>query len=65
VRADLSYRDLAWEGLNPSKRSITLNLKHERARELARELVARSDVVVENFSSGVMERLGMDYPCRG
>jgi len=61
ARADLSQRDLAWEGLNPSKRSITLNLKQERARELARELIARSDVVVENFSTGVMERLGLDY----
>ena len=62
ARADLSQRDLAWEELNPSKRSITLNLKQERARELVRELIARSDVVVENFSTGVMERLELDYP---
>ena len=62
ARADLSSRDLSWQELNPGKRSITLNLKHERARELARELVARSDVVVENFSTGVMDRLGLDYP---
>jgi benzylsuccinate CoA-transferase BbsF subunit len=61
ARADLSQRSLAWEELNPSKRSITLNLRHERARELARALIARSDVVVENFSTGVMERLGLDY----
>jgi crotonobetainyl-CoA:carnitine CoA-transferase CaiB-like acyl-CoA transferase len=61
ARADLSSRDLSWQELNPSKRSITLNFKHERARELARELIARSDVVVENFSTGVMERLGLDY----
>jgi crotonobetainyl-CoA:carnitine CoA-transferase CaiB-like acyl-CoA transferase len=63
ARADLSHRDLAWEGLNPSKRSITLNLKAARARDLARDLIARSDVVVENFSTGVMERLGLDYQC--
>jgi crotonobetainyl-CoA:carnitine CoA-transferase CaiB-like acyl-CoA transferase len=62
ARADLSHRDLAWEALNFGKRSITLNLKLERARELARALIARSDVVVENFSTGVMERLGLDYP---
>jgi len=62
ARPDLSLRDLAWEELNPSKRSITLNLKERRARDLARALVARSDVVVENFSTGVMERLGLDYP---
>lgn len=61
TRPDLSNRDLSWQELNPGKRSITLNLKQERARELARELIAHSDVVVENFSTGVMERLGLDY----
>ncbi len=60
-RADLSQRNLAWEELNPGKRSVTLNLKHEQGRELARALIARSHVVVENFSAGVMERLGLDY----
>ncbi len=62
ARPDLSSRDLAWEELNPSKRSITLNLKESRARDLARALITRSDVVVENFSTGVMDRLGLDYP---
>ena len=62
TRPDLSQRDLGWEELNPSKRSITLNLKEERARELARRLIAQSDVVIENFSTGVMERLGLGYP---
>jgi crotonobetainyl-CoA:carnitine CoA-transferase CaiB-like acyl-CoA transferase len=62
ARPDLSARDTSWEELNPSKRSITLNLQESRARELARALIARSDVVVENFSTGVMERLGLDYP---
>lgn len=61
TRPDLSNRDLSWQELNPSKRSITLNLKQERARELARKVIAHSDVVVENFSTGVMERLGLDY----
>jgi benzylsuccinate CoA-transferase BbsF subunit len=61
TRADLSQRNLAWEELNMGKRSITLNLKESRARELVRQLIARSDVVVENFSTGVMERLGLDY----
>jgi len=62
ARPDLSQRDLGWEELNPSKRSITLNLTEPRARDLARQLIAHSDVVVENFSTGVMERLGLDYP---
>lgn len=61
ARPDLSQRDLAWEELNPSKRSVTLNLKQPAARDLARRLIACSDVVVENFSTGVMARLGLDY----
>ena len=61
ARPDLSQRDTAWEELNPSKKSITLNLKDEPARDLARRLIAMSDVVVENFSAGVMDRLGLGY----
>ena len=62
ARPDLSHRDTSWEELNPSKRSITLNLKDERARDLVRELIKQSDIVIENFSTGVMERLGLGYP---
>lgn len=51
-----------FSSLNMSKKNCTLNLTQPRARELFKELVKRSDVVVENFSSGVMERLGLDYP---
>ena len=43
------------------KRSITLNLKEERAAQLARELVAASDVAIENFRPGVMGRLGLGW----
>jgi benzylsuccinate CoA-transferase BbsF subunit len=46
---------------NDGKRSITLNLKTDRGRDLARQLVAGSDVVVENFTPGTMRRLGLDY----
>jgi crotonobetainyl-CoA:carnitine CoA-transferase CaiB-like acyl-CoA transferase len=46
---------------NDGKRSISLNLKHPRALELARRLVAGSDVVVENFTPGTMARLGLGY----
>lgn len=42
--------------------SVTLNLKDPRAIELALELVAECDVVVENFGPGVMEKLGLGYP---
>ena len=47
--------------LNRSKKSVALNLKHAKARELAQRLAAQSDVVVENFRPGVARRLGLDY----
>jgi len=46
---------------NANKRSLTLNLKTEEAREIFRALVAKSDVLVENFRPGVMDRLGLGY----
>ncbi len=47
--------------INRNKKSVTLNLKHARARGLIAELARRSDVVVENFRPGVAARLGLDY----
>ncbi len=44
---------------NRNKRSITLDLRTEEGREIARALAARADVVLENFRPGVMERLGL------
>jgi len=41
--------------------SVTLNLKKPEAQELARQLVAKSDVVIENFGPGVMEQFGCGY----
>jgi benzylsuccinate CoA-transferase BbsF subunit len=46
---------------NQGKRSLTLNLKQPEAIEVAKKLVAKSDVVAENFAGGVMERLGFGY----
>lgn len=46
---------------NRNKRSVSLNLKSEQGLALARELIAKADVVVENFSTGVIERLGLGY----
>jgi formyl-CoA transferase len=47
--------------LNANKRSLTLNLKAEEGRELFRKVVAQSDVLVENFGPGALERLGLGY----
>jgi crotonobetainyl-CoA:carnitine CoA-transferase CaiB-like acyl-CoA transferase len=50
---------------NRNKRSVALDLKNAQALAVVRELVAASDVLVENFSTGVMQRLGLDYEtCR-
>jgi len=46
---------------NPGKRSVTVNFKHARGKEVLRKLVASADVLVENFRPGVMDRLGLGY----
>ncbi|ESR23008.1 CaiB/BaiF CoA transferase family protein [Lutibaculum baratangense] len=46
---------------NRAKRSITLNLKADAGRRIARDLAARSDVVVENFLPGQMDRMGLGF----
>jgi formyl-CoA transferase len=47
---------------NRGKKSITLDMKNRRGREVFRTLVAKSDVVLENFAPGTMESFGFDYP---
>lgn len=47
--------------LNTSKKSITLNLKHPRAREVIDRLIRWADVVIENFTPGTMDKLGLNY----
>lgn len=47
--------------LNRNKKSLSLNLKKERGRDILRRLASRSDVLVEGFRPGVMERLELDY----
>ncbi|MFV8817668.1 CaiB/BaiF CoA transferase family protein [Haliea sp. E17] len=50
---------LWYRSLGRNKKSVTLDLKHERGRALARELLRGADVVVENFRPGLMESWGM------
>jgi crotonobetainyl-CoA:carnitine CoA-transferase CaiB-like acyl-CoA transferase len=47
--------------VNAGKRSLALDLGHAAARAVARDLVRAADVLVENFTPGVMARLGLDY----
>jgi crotonobetainyl-CoA:carnitine CoA-transferase CaiB-like acyl-CoA transferase len=47
--------------LNANKRAITLNLKSERGRALLHQMMERADVLLENFSPGTMDGLGVGY----
>lgn len=46
---------------NRNKKSLALDMKTEAGLAIAKELIAQADVLVENFSSGVMDRFGLDY----
>jgi len=46
---------------NQGKRSVTLDLKQPEAIDVAKRLCAASDVIVENFAAGVMDRMGLGY----
>jgi crotonobetainyl-CoA:carnitine CoA-transferase CaiB-like acyl-CoA transferase len=46
---------------NSSKRSLTLNMKTEAGMNLARKLIANSDVLIESFAPGVIGRMGLGY----
>ena len=47
--------------LNRNKKGMTLNLKSEKGKEILRKLVADSDILIENYRPGVMEKLGLGY----
>jgi CoA:oxalate CoA-transferase len=47
--------------VNRGKKSVTVNLQHPRGKEIIRSLVKKSDILVENFRPGVMDRLGLGY----
>jgi crotonobetainyl-CoA:carnitine CoA-transferase CaiB-like acyl-CoA transferase len=59
--ADLAGESAAFISLNRNKRGIALDLTKPEACAVAHELIERADVVVENFSSGVMKKYGLDY----
>ena len=47
--------------VNRGKKSVTVNLQHPRGKEIVLSLAKKSDVLVENFRPGVMDRLGLGY----
>lgn len=52
---------LYFVSINREKKSVSLNLKSEKGKELFRKLVPQFDVLVENFRPGVMKKLGLGY----
>ncbi len=65
LRAVPPHRDGAsklFSHLNAGKRCISLDLKDPNAIDVVKRLASTADVVIENFSPGVMQRLGIDYP---
>jgi benzylsuccinate CoA-transferase BbsF subunit len=50
-----------WVQANAGKYSVSLNLKHPLANNLAKRLVKWADIVIENFTPGVLESFGLDY----
>src|SRR5471030_2417448 len=59
--AEIGGESAAYLSLNRNKRGIALDFAVPAGREVARELIAKADVVVENFSGGVMKKFGLDY----
>src|SRR5438045_4443434 len=55
------HATLPFAMLNQNKRAVTLNLKHARGRELLFEMVRRADGLLENFSPGTMDGLGVGW----
>lgn len=60
--AELAGESAAFLSLNRNKRGIALDFAVPEAREVARDLISKADVVVENFSATIMEKFGLDYP---
>ena len=57
----LNGESMYFVNMNRNKYSLTLNLKKREGKQVFLDLVAKSDVVVENFKPGVMKKLGLDY----
>jgi len=61
AQGDFARDGFDYQNLHRNKRSITLDLKHPEGVEILKTLVARADVLVENYRPDVKRRLGIDY----
>ena len=52
---------ISFVSFNRNKRSIAVDLKDDEGRKIVRNIIAKSDILIENFRPGVMERLGLGY----
>ncbi|WP_342463121.1 CoA transferase [Ureibacillus sp. FSL K6-8385] len=52
---------LRWPGLSRNKKSLTLDLHHEEGKEILRKLVKKTDILIENFRTGTLEKWGIGY----
>lgn len=59
--SEVAMNNAVFASLNRNKRSVEIDTKSEEGRQMVYDLVAQSDVVVDNFRAGVMKRLGFDY----
>ena len=57
-----AHMGISFLAQNAGKKSLTLDLKSDKGKEIFHQLVQGADVVIENFRPGVMARLGLDYP---
>ncbi len=54
-------QNMLWAILHANKKSITLDLKSDKGKEILREMIKKCDVVIENFAPNTFERLGFSY----
>lgn len=61
IRPDDQGRSMWFAVENRNKKSVTLNLKQEKGKQILRELIQKVDVVTENFKPGVLDKLGFSW----
>lgn len=57
----IGSRSLYFLSINRGKKSISLNLKSEKGKQILKDLVKHADIIVENYRPGTMEKLGLSY----